>query len=273
MSHLVAGPELSRVRHHGPAAVLAAAATVALVVAPDRYGLTGLVVTVAVLQLALVVSWGAALGFRGHLGAGVLGAGTAIAADIVLVRSEDDALAPLAAVLALAIVASFAHQLLRSPPRLEVSDSLAGDALLAVAVVALSAYVVLYRVTDGTVLLDACVAAVGAAVVVGHLLDLVAPYPRIVEGVPRGLLGFLAGTGAAVLAAIWRAGATELVERLGAIILGGILGGVAGLIAIGASYAAAERRGRGPAQACVQAVLPFAATAPVAYFLSLVVSG
>lgn len=266
-------PELSRLRHHAPAAVLAAVATVALIAVPERFGLTGLVVVVAVLQLVLVLSWGIALGFRGHLGAGLLGAGTAVAADVVLLRGEDEGLAPLAAVLALAIVASFGHQLLRAAPRREVSDSLAGDALLAVSVVALSSYVVLYRVTDGTVLLDACVAAVGAAVVTGHLVDLIAPYPRIVEGVPRGLLGLLAGTAAAVLATIWRAGATELVERLGAIILGAILGAVACLIAIGASYAVAERRGRGPAQTCVQAVLPFAAAAPIAYLLSLIVSG
>jgi len=139
--------------------------------------------------------------------------------------------------------------------------------------VAASTYLVLFQLGEGPALLETCVAAIGAAVVTGHLVDLVLPYPRIVEGVPRGLLGFVLGTGAAMLAAMYRADADRLVEQLGAVILGGVLGGLACLIAIGASYAVTERSGVILAQAAVQAVLPFVLAAPVAYFVSILVGG
>jgi hypothetical protein len=44
--------------------------------------------------------------------------------------------------------------------------------------------------------------AVGAALLVGHLVDLVLPRPRIAAGVPRGLLGLVLAVVAA--AAAWR---------------------------------------------------------------------
>lgn len=284
MSHLVARPPLSRLWHHGPAALAAAGATVVLLRVPEAGTTTGAVLAVGALQLVLVVSWPIALVFRGYIGAALIGAGAAAAADIVILRGpdgapdsglfgSDDGLGPLAAVLALALVLAFVHQITRRPPRRDVTDSLAGEVLLALAVVAASTYLVLFRLTDGPVLLEMCVAAIGAAVVTGHLVDLVLPYPRIVDGVPRGLLGFVLGTGAAMLAAMYRGEADRLVEQLGAVILGGVLGGLACLIAIGASYAATERRGVVPAQAAVQAVLPFALAAPVAYLVSILVGG
>ncbi|MBA2552858.1 MAG: hypothetical protein H0V10_04030 [Geodermatophilaceae bacterium] len=288
MSHLVARPPQSRLWHHGPAVLAAAAVTVLLLSAPEAGSTTGAVLAVGALQLVLVLSWPIALVFRGYVGAALIGAGAAAAADVVIVRGtddrasgtvdsglfgSDDGLGPLAAVLALALVLAFVHQLTRRPPRRDVTDSLAGDVLLALAVVAASTYLVLFRLTDGPVLLETCVAAIGAAVVTGHLVDLVLPYPRIVDGVPRGLLGFVLGTAAAMLAAMYRGETDRLVEQLGAVILGGVLGGLACLIAIGASYAATERRGVVVAQSAVQAVLPFALAAPVAYLMSILVGG
>lgn len=288
MSHLVARPPQSRLWHHGPAVLAAAAVTVLLLSAPEAGSTTGTVLAVGALQLVLVLSWPIALVFRGYVGAALIGAGAAAAADVVIVRGtddrasgtvdsglfgSDDGLGPLAAVLALALVLAFVHQLTRRPPRRDVTDSLAGDVLLALAVVAASTYLVLFQLTDGPVLLEMCVAAIGAAVVTGHLVDLVLPYPRIVDGVPRGLLGFVLGTAAAMLAAMYRGETDRLVEQLGAVILGGVLGGLACLIAIGASYAATERRGVVVAQSAVQAVLPFALAAPVAYLMSILVGG
>ncbi|MGI8694891.1 MAG: hypothetical protein ACR2JK_18645 [Geodermatophilaceae bacterium] len=288
MSHLVARPPQSRLWHHGPAVLAAAAVTVLLLSAPEAGSTTGAVLAVGALQLVLVLSWPIALVFRGYVGAALIGAGAAAAADVVIARGtddrasgtvdsglfgSDDGLGPLAAVLALALVLAFVHQLTRRPPRRDVTDSLAGDVLLALAVVAASTYLVLFQLTDGPVLLETCVAAIGAAVVTGHLVDLVLPYPRIVDGVPRGLLGFVLGTAAAMLAAMYRGETDRLVEQLGAVILGGVLGGLACLIAIGASYAATERRGVVVAQSAVQAVLPFALAAPVAYLMSILVGG
>nr|MBA3524543.1 hypothetical protein [Geodermatophilaceae bacterium] len=101
----------------------------------------------------------------------------------------------------------------------------------------------------------------------------VLPYPRLVEGVPRGALGFLAGTGAAVLAATNLGGGADLVERLGSTILGAVLGAVAALMAIAASYAVEERRGWAAAQTVVQSVFPYAAAAPIAYVVTVLVRG
>lgn len=291
MTHVVRSPPLSRLWHHGPPAVAAAGLSLLFLRAPQEGTITAAVLAVGVLQLALVLSWPVALVFRGYVGAALIGAGAAAAADLVLVRAADgDAtaftagadsnpltagggLGPLAAILGLALVLAFVHQLTRRPPRRDVTDSLAGDALLAVAVVAASTYLVLFQQTSGPALLGMCVVAIGAAVVTGHLVDLVLPYPGIVEGVPRGLLGFVLGTGAAMFAAMQRGEVDRLVEQLGALILGGVLGGLACLIAIGASYAATERRGSRIAQVAVQAVLPFALAAPVAYFVSILVGG
>ncbi len=90
---------------------------------------------------------------------------------------------------------------------------------------------------------------------------------------PRGLLGFVLGTAAAMFVTVQRGGMDRLVEQLGALILGGVMGGLACLIAIGASYAATERGGLVIAQAVVQGVLPFALAAPIAYLMSMLVGG
>ena len=115
--------------------------------------------------------------------------------------------------------------------------------------------------------------AIAAAVVAGPLVDLLVPYPQVADGVPRGLVGFLVGVGAAMLAALRRGQTDALVEQLAAIVLGGVLGGLACLIAIAASYATIERRGWLAPQAVVQASLPFAAAAPVAYFVAILLGG
>lgn len=279
----------TRVWHHVPALVLATAMGLLLLDVPEDGDPTRTVVAVAVLQAGLVFAWSAALGFRGYWGSLLIGAAAAVAADVVALdvgdpssaANDGDRLGPLAAVLALAVVASFVHQLTRRAPRPGLTESLAGVALLTALVVAPSAYLVLAALSEGPELLRLCVLAIGAAVVVGHLVDLVVPLPRIVEGVPRGLLGFVLGTGAAMFAAFGSEGMDGLVEQLGALILGGILGGLACLLAIGASYAAVERRSQttmngavsAVAQAVVQAALPYAAAAPVAYFVAVLVSG
>ncbi len=289
MTQVVRPRPLSRLWHHGPAAVTAAAVSLLLLHAPQEGTTTGALLAVGALQIALVLAWPIALVFRGYVGAALIGAGAAAAADFVVLRNDGDSnplvadgadpsaadsgLGALAAVLALACVLAFVHQLTRRPPRRDVTDSLAGDSMLVLAVVAASTYLVLFQLADGPALLDMCVAAIGAAVVTGHLVDLVVPYPRIVDGVPRGLLGFVLGTGAAMLAAMHRGEADGLVEQLGTLILGGVLGGLACLVAIGASYVATERPGSLIAQTAVQAVLPFALAAPVAYFMSILVGG
>lgn len=286
MTHVQRQRRLSRLWHHGPAAAVAVGVGVLSMIlavgADDR----GPLFAVALVQASLVLAWPSALRYRGYVGAVLIGGGAAAAADVVAVRAGDrleaasanagaEGLGPIAAVLALAVILAFVHQITRRPPRLEVTTSLGGVVLLAAVAVAPSSYLVLAATPDGPELMRGALAAVTAAVVVGHLVDLVLPYPRLVEGVPRGALGFLVGTAAAVvaLAYVGRYGEADLVERLGATILGAVLGAVAALMAIAASYAVEERPGWAPAQTVVQAVFPFAAAAPVAYVVTILVRG
>lgn len=268
MSHTALATDLPVLRHHLPSALVAAGASVALALAPRSFGTTGLVVVVAVLQLLLILSWSQATGARGYVGLLMIGAAAAVAADLELAMQDELALAPFALILAGALLAGFVHQIVRRPPRRRATSSLAGVGVLVMVVVALSTFLPLYRYTEGSELYLGSVAAAGGAVVVGHLVDLVLPYPRLTPGVPRGLLGLLAGIGAGVAAALVIPRATGLIEGLGGAIGGAILGLVAALLAVAASYIAAERPQRAVALSCVQALLPLAASAPVAYFLS-----
>lgn len=259
---------LAPLRHHAPAAVLVAAASAALMLAPQLMGATALLITVAVLQIALIATWARATGTRGYVGLLVIGAGTAVTADTVLAVQEDPDLGPLAVVLALGFIAALVHQLTRSHPRRLATASLGGIALLAVLVSAMAAYLLLYRVTDTTVYL-VTIAATGGPLVVGHLVDLALPHPRIAPGVPRGLLGLVVSVGAAIAIAVLLSRPSGLIEGLGAAIVGAVLGMVAALLAICASFIAAERPQRTWALPWLQALLPLAAAAPIGYVLSL----
>ncbi len=265
--------DLGPVRHHVPAAALAALATAALVLAPREFGPTGLLVTVALLQIGLIAAWSRATGTRGYLGSLVIGAGTAVSADTVLALQSEPDLGPLAAVLALAFVAAMLHQLTRSAPRRLATASLAGTSTLAVTLVALSADLALYRVTDGGAVYLATVVATGGAVVIGHLVDLALPVPRIAPGVPRGLLALLLSVGAGIAASVTLSDPSGLIDSLGAAILGAIVGLVSALLAVAASYVAADRPQESWSLPWLQALLPLAGAAPIGYFLALRVMG
>lgn len=265
--------DLAPLRHHAPAGVLAAVATIALVLAPREFGPTGLLITVALLQIGLIAAWSRATGTRGYLGSLVIGAGTAVTADTVLAVQEEPDLGPLAAVLAVTFVAAILHQLMRSPPRRLATASLAGIAMLAVTLLALSAFLLLYRVTDGSAVYDATIAATGGAVVVGHLVDLLLPVPRITPEIPRGLLALLLSVGAAIAASVLLSDPGDLLDSLGAAIVGAIVGLVSALLAVAASYIAAERPQLNWSLPWLQALLPLAGAAPIGYFLAFRVVG
>ncbi len=265
--------EVARLGHHAPAGVLAAVATGALVLAPQQFGPTGLLVAVVVLQVALIGAWSRATGTRGYVGSLIIGAGTAVVADTVLALQAEPDLGPLGAVLALAFIAAMLHQLSRAAPRRLATASLAGICTLTVTLIALATLLLLYRITDGSEVYVAIVVASGGAVVVGHLVDLVLPLPRIAPDLPRGLTALLLSVGTAIAAAVTMSDADGLTERLGAVIVGAILGLVAALLAVAASYIAADRRKPSWSVPWLQALLPLAGAAPVGFFLALQVLG
>jgi hypothetical protein len=123
------------------------------------------------------------------------------------------------------------------------------------------------------------VLAVGAALVAGHLVDLVLPRPQVAEGVPRGLIGLVLSVLVATAVGLARHGAApgpHLPGPASALLFGAALGVVAALGGLAASYLSVESPAEtaGPARVwalpVVQAVLPLAACAPVALALQTV---
>jgi hypothetical protein len=261
--------ELSARSHHLPAAGLVVVATAATLALSLGLGDVGRLVAVAVLQLALVAAWVVATGIRGFVGSLALGVAAAAGADLAMLLPERPQLDWLLAVLGLGFLAAVVHQMTRPSPRLYLVASLAGVVLLVCSVSALAVLLTLGRLEDGERAVVTAVLAVGAALVVGHLVDLVLPRPQIAAGVPRGMLGLVLAVLAATVVAVLRRDGSTLVDALSAATYGAALGGVAALMALGASYILIERGRCSWALSVVQAVLPLAAAAPVAYALAL----
>lgn len=269
MTHAVLETELSPRAHHLPATGFIVVGTALLTLLPARFEEAGLLAGVAAVQLGLIGAWVVATGIRGFLGSLTIGVVAAAGADLALLLPDRARLDQLVIVLGLTFLAAVAHQIARPAPRRYLVASLAGVVLLVCSVCSLAVLLMVGRTAGGTQLVTTSVLVVGAGLVVGHLVDLVLPRPQIAEGVPRGLVGLVLSVLAAVGVALLRRDGGGLPEAMSAVTTGVALGGVAALIGLGASYLVAERAQRGWALPVVQAVLPFAAAAPVAYALAL----
>jgi hypothetical protein len=272
--------------HHLPAAGAAVVAVALLVGLPYLLGDGGRLAAVLVLQLALALAWVLTTGIESFYGALAIGAAAAAASDLVIMLPARAQLDGLLAVLGVGFLAGILQQMLRRP-RPAVVASLAGGVLLLCAVCAMSVLLLAGRTSvDGPALSTAAVLAVGAALVVQHLADLVLPRPQLAEQVPRGLAGLLlavlAGAGVA-----YAQGGGDLVGtgplpgRVAILVYGAVLGGGAALAGLAASFFAvggpavespAETSDppRSWALPVVQAVLPFAVCAPLALALQTV---
>lgn len=259
--------ELPARAHHLPAAGLAVVAVALLVGLPELAGSFGRLAAVLILQLGLVLAWVLVTGIQGFAGSLAVGAAAAVAADLTLVLPEEPALGGLLVVFGLGFVAVVLQQMFRRP-RTDLVASLAGALLLICAVGALAAFLLLGRAGADPGWARIAVLAVGAALVVGHLVDLVLPRPQLTPEVPRGL----AGLAAAVLAGA----GVALAEGPRGLVFGAVIAGVAALVALAASYLVAEATASQPAAetqpspwplAVIQVVLPLAACAPVALAL------
>ncbi|MGY1811646.1 hypothetical protein [Blastococcus sp. SYSU D00820] len=261
--------ELPARAHHLPAALVVAAATALLVVLPDRLGDQGRLAAVLALQLALVAAWGPATRMRGPAGSLVIGLAAAAAADLLLVLPERPELGALLAVPGVAFVAAVLHQMLRKAPRADVVGSLAGVVLLVCAVCAGAVWLRVPDVAGGDGAAATAALVVGGALVVGHLVDTVLPRPQVAPGVPVGVLALLLAVLAGAAVALVRHSPGGLLDTLSSVTVGLVLSAVAVLIGLAASYVVAEGRGRGWSLPVVQAALPIAATAPVAFSVAL----
>jgi hypothetical protein len=256
--------------HHLPAAGVALVAVVLLAGLPELLGALGRLAAVLVLQLGLVLAWVLVTGIQGFAGSLAVGAAAAVAADLTLVLPERPELGGVLVVFGLGFIAVVLQQMFRRP-RTELVASLSGALLLICAVGALGALLLLDRPGSDPGWARVAILAVGTALVVGHLVDLVLPRPQLAPEVPRGLVGLLAavlaGAGVAVAGGVLGGPAGGLT----ALVFGGVLAGVAALVALSASYlvleATADEQPSTWALAVIQVVLPLAACAPVALAL------
>jgi hypothetical protein len=268
----------ARVHHLQPAAltVLAVALVAGL---PELFGDRGRLAAVLVLQLGLVLTWVVVTGIQGFSGSLAVGAAAAVAADLVLVLPEHPELGDLLVILGVGFLVAVLQQMFRRP-REDLVASLAGSVLLLAAVCALATLLLLGRTAEGHDRTVVALLAVGVALLVGHLVDLVLPRPHLATGVPRGLLGLLLSVVAGALVAWLGRDVGGTAGAVPALVLGAALAGVTAMVALAASYVVVEATADdGPAAdpslppwalSVVQAVLPFAACAPVTLALQTV---
>jgi hypothetical protein len=253
--------------HHLPAAGLVVVAAALPAVPALLLGRGGLVAGVAVLQAALVAGWVATAALEGAWASLGLGLTAALAADLVLGLPARPRLGALLGVLGIGFLAVVVQQMLRRR-RDELVASLAGALVLVTAVCGLAALLALSRPAADRGVAVTAVLAVGAALAAGHLVDLVLPRPQVTPELPRGLVGLVVAVVAGALVAVLRNGAGTLATGLSSVVFGTVLGGVAALMSLAASYVVADSllSDRPPgrwALPLVQAVLPIAACGPV----------
>lgn len=260
---------------------LAVAAIAGAILAGCAYaGSLALLVAVAVVQAAFALSWVFGTGMPGRRGALLLGAAAAAAADTTTSVWPHGRLGPLLAVLGLAVPLMFVHQLGRGTARVQIVSSLSAGALLVLAVAALPALLQLRHefldADQGGRVVLAVIAAAAGALVVGYLVDMVAPTPRFDPDVPRGLLALVASTlvGGCVGYLLLRHDADFVDGR--AAFLGAAMGAVTGLLGIAASFilfttpepASPRLRLLRPT---VAALFPLCVLAPAAFLLCLAI--
>jgi hypothetical protein len=270
----------ARVHHLQPVAltVLAVALLAGL---PELFGAEGRLAAVLVLQLGLVLTWVVVTGIQGFAGSLGVGAAAAVAADLVLVLPRRPELGDLLVVLGLGFLVAVLQQMFRRP-REGLVSSLAGSVLLLTAVGSLGVLLLLGATEEGHDRALVAVLTVGSALLVGHLVDLVLPRPALATGVPRGLIGLVLSVAAGALVAFLGRHVGGPAGAVPALVLGVALAGVTALVALAASYVVVEATaaegdedtaapGVSPwALSVIQAVLPFAACAPVALAVQMV---
>jgi hypothetical protein len=268
--------------HHVPALGLSVVAVGLLAGLPAVLGDLGRLAAVLVLQLGLVLAWVLVTGIQSFFGSLAVGAAAAVAADLLLGLSPHPALGGLLVVFGVGFLAVVVLQMFRRP-RQELVASMSGAVLLFTVVGALAALLLLGRSDSGHALV--ALLAVGAALVVGHVVDLVLPRPALTDGVPHGLLGLLAAVLVGALVAFLGRDSGNALDGVAAVVYGAVLGMVASLMTLAAGYVVVGAHAAGPpaddgpageprfspwALPLLQVVLPLAACAPVALAMQTV---
>jgi hypothetical protein len=225
---------------------------------------------VFLLQLLLILGFLALVDAPAAGGAFLVATGATVAADAVILLSDDGRVSGLAGVVGLAAVGSLFHQLVRRG-RARVTESLADTFVAVVLAVAVVPLVALRMDGGGKEAVQVCLAAGAAALLLGRLGDRVLPRPALALGATRGWPGLLLGLGAGAAVAVAVAGDTGQVAGTRGALLGLAVAAAVAAADLAVDLAAAEltagRRDvrRVEALRPVGLLLPVAALAPVAF--------
>lgn len=229
-----------------------------------------------VVQLGLVASLLNVLGAPGRRGGMVIGAAAAIAADVVLAHRELRPAGGLMGVLALALIASVLHQLIRRPRRF-VAASLAAEMSAVALVLCLACVRGLTSEAVGRAGLLTWTFTLAVSLPVGRFVDQKVSWLPLGPESQRGIFGLIAGIGSAVVVGglVGNAHAELGVSN------GELLAGVTALAAYVADAttvrAAADLqlkdRKRVASLRPLAVLLPVAMAAPVAYIVGRVLLG
>lgn len=234
---------------------LAPALTAAVLAALAAWGSVPLLVGVAVLQLLLVLAFLALVDAPAAVGLLLLGAGAAVACDVV-VQVDDGRAGGLAGVVALSFVAGLLQQLARRH-RSRVTEGLADTLVVVLLVASAACLVAALQAADGDWLVPAGLAGAGAALVVGRVTQLLLPLRPSAPVVAA----LLAGTLVTALAAEGTARERWLLGLAVAATV--VLVDVVSSLAAGELLEGPRDRRRLASLRPVTQVLPFALVAPV----------
>ncbi|MCW2541884.1 MAG: conserved rane protein of unknown function [Frankiales bacterium] len=252
-----------------PMAIISACAT-GVLIAGCYLDRSGLVVAIAVVQVALVLGWLLSADAPGRVGSIMIGLAAAAGSDYSLYRWSEHGYEPVLPVLGLAVVAMFAHQLSRFRDRTRVVESLSDLALLTVAVVAIGGLLLLRQQGNGDRTTLAVVSAVGAGLIAAHLVDAVLPVPRYDPAVDRGFLATVIGAvvGGVVSLLVLR----QVIDFSNArsALVGAVAALVACLLSVGATFAGAHSSvtiGAARLRPLVGALMTISLSVPAGYVL------
>jgi hypothetical protein len=245
-----------------------------------RIGAVELLVAVAVVQALVVVIWIPALRVPGRKGALVVAAMASAASDVTVSVWPHARLAPLLAVVGLAVLVLLVLQLMRGAAHVRVVESLAAISLLVAAVTAVPALLQLrheFVLGDlgGHVAFGVAAAAAGA-LAAGCLADLAGAALRFDPDVPRGLVGVIASTGVGAL--IGYVSLRDSAQFIGGrgVFVGAAVAALVALLGVAMSFV---ERGAPPvtlrpvrvSRPLLTALVPICLVAPVALLLCLAI--
>lgn len=231
----------------------------------------GLVVAVALGQLAMAGAWSYGTRSQGFPGSAIVIALVALGSDVAVLNQKSIHLGVLGPMIAGVVIAAIVHQVFRRPPRAKVLSSIAQDVFGAVMAASMSLWLMLHETGDPERLIVGLCAATGAALLISHLVDCVGTAPRVSYDVPRGVFGFVLAVvaGAGIMA--WRLDTALLSDVLGHAIIGGLVALVCVLTSLALTFIAVDVAPHAWASVVLHAAVPFAMAAPTGLVITLIV--